>query len=71
MAGLVIGQNVINGAVSYEIGGASNKYTVPEFLIPYGGGKIGVYNVSEPELLGRRQGALGAGYAVGCRHCES
>ena len=55
MAGLVIGQNVINGAVSYEIGS----------------GKIGMCKRSEPDLLGRRQGALGTGYAVGCRHCES
>jgi uncharacterized protein (TIGR03437 family) len=45
MAGLVIGQNVINGAVSYEIGGVINQYTVAEFLIPYGGGKIGMCNV--------------------------
>jgi hypothetical protein len=40
MAGLVLGQNVINGAVSYEIGGVINQYTVAEFLIPYSGPKI-------------------------------
>lgn len=45
MAGLVIGQNVVNGATSYEIGGVINQYTVAEFLIPYGGGKIGMCNV--------------------------
>ena len=35
MAGLVLGQNIINGAVSYEIGGVINQYTAAEFLIPY------------------------------------
>ncbi len=45
MAGLVIGRNVINGAVQYELGGVINHYTVAEFLIPYSGPKIGLCNV--------------------------
>jgi uncharacterized protein (TIGR03437 family) len=40
MGGLVLGQNIINGAVSYEIGGVINQYTAAEFLIPYSGPKI-------------------------------
>ena len=45
MAGLIIGQNIINGATSYAVGGVINKYSVAEFLIPYGGSKIGPCNV--------------------------
>jgi len=40
MAGLVIGKNVIDGAVQYEIGGVINRYTAAEFLIPYDGPRI-------------------------------
>ncbi len=56
MAGLVIGQNVVNGATSYEIGGVINQYTVAEFLIPYGGGKIGMCNVlNETYAVGSKE----------------
>jgi uncharacterized protein (TIGR03437 family) len=41
LGGLVIGKNIINGAVSYEIGGVINQYTAAEFLIPYGATKVG------------------------------
>jgi uncharacterized protein (TIGR03437 family) len=41
MAGLVIGELYQSGALSYEIGGVINQYTAAEFLIPYGGTKVG------------------------------
>jgi hypothetical protein len=40
MSGLVLGKNVIDGAVQYEIGAVINQYTTAEFLIPYGGPKV-------------------------------
>lgn len=40
MGGLVLGENVINGAVSYAIAGVINQYTAAEFLIPYSGPKV-------------------------------
>ena len=40
MSGLVLGRNVIDGAVQYTIGGVINQYTAAEFLIPYAGPKI-------------------------------
>ena len=41
MGGLILGQNIINGAVSIAAAGVINKYTAAEFLIPYSGPKIG------------------------------
>ncbi len=41
MGGLVLGENIINGATSYEIGGVINQYTVPAFLRDYSGPKVG------------------------------
>ena len=41
MGGLILGQNIINGAVSIAAAGVINQYTASEFLIPYSGPKIG------------------------------
>jgi uncharacterized protein (TIGR03437 family) len=40
MGGLILGQNVINGAISFAAAGVINQYTAAEFLIPYSGPKI-------------------------------
>jgi uncharacterized protein (TIGR03437 family) len=41
LGGLVMGEGYNAGALSYEIGGVINQYTVAEFLIPYGATKVG------------------------------
>ena len=56
MAGLVMGEIYQNGALSYEIGGVINQYTVAEFLIPYGGTKVGYCTIlSETYPVGSKE----------------
>ncbi len=45
MAGLNIGQLVINGAVQSSAGGVINKYSVGEFLLPFIGPKVGLCSI--------------------------
>ena len=45
MGGLILGENIMNGAVSIAAAGVINKYTPGEFLIPYSGPKIGACTV--------------------------
>lgn len=45
MAGLVLGENIVNGAASYAIGGVINQYTATEFLIDYAGPKVDMCTV--------------------------
>ena len=57
MGGLVIGENIVNGAISYEIGGVINQYTAAEFLIDYSGTKIGNCSVVHETYSGKEPSA--------------